>query len=144
MPRFHGLRVIPVSGLSPSAFHPNSGVLVLPVRMAPASLSRRTYGASTSPTRWAKMCEPKRAGTPSTRARSLIETGMPWSGPSRPPFITASSAARAAASAASAVTVQNALIVGFTCSMRSSTARVSSTGDSAFDRIWGMSSVAGV
>jgi hypothetical protein len=46
--------------------------------------------------------------------------------------------------AASAVTAQNALTFGFTCSMRSSTARVSSTGESAFDRIWGMSSVAGV
>src|SRR6266436_8285397 len=44
---FHGLRVMPVSGLSPSAFQPNSGVLVLPVRIAPASRSRRTNGAST-------------------------------------------------------------------------------------------------
>ncbi len=69
---------------------------------------------------------------------------MPCRGPSRPPFITTSSAARAAARAVSAVTVQNALIFGFTCSIRSSTARVSSTGDSAFDRIWGTSSVAGV
>src|SRR6266849_2455908 len=75
MPRFHGLRVIPVRGLSPSAFQPNSGVVVLPVRIVPAVLSRRTYGASTSPIRLAKTWEPKRAGTPSTRARSLIETG---------------------------------------------------------------------
>src|SRR2546425_2360073 len=27
MPGFHGLRVMPVSGLSPSAFQPNSGVV---------------------------------------------------------------------------------------------------------------------
>src|SRR6516162_2903036 len=35
--RPHGLRVIPVSGLSPSAFQPNSGVVVLPRMTAPAS-----------------------------------------------------------------------------------------------------------
>src|SRR5438477_12557415 len=51
---FHGLRVMPVSGLSPSAFQPNSGVLVLPVRIAPASRRRRTNGASTSPMRCSK------------------------------------------------------------------------------------------
>ncbi len=141
---FHGLRVMPVSGLSPSAFQPNSGVLVLPVRIAPASRRRRTNGASTSPMRCSKTGEPNLAGTPLTSARSLIETGMPWSGPSRSPFITAASAARAAASAVSPVTVTNALIFAFACSMRSSTARVTSTGERALERMRAMRSVAGV
>src|ERR1051325_3482127 len=94
---FHGLRVMPVSGLSPRAFQPNSGVVVLPVRMAPAPRSRRTYGASTSPMRCSDTYAPNFAGTPFTRARSLIETGPPWSGPSRSPFIPAASAAPAPA-----------------------------------------------
>ena len=35
---FHGLRVMPVSGESVTPFQPNSGVVVLPIRTAPASL----------------------------------------------------------------------------------------------------------
>src|SRR5580658_11059873 len=37
LPRFQGLRVIPVSGLSPTGLQPNSLVVVLPIRMAPAT-----------------------------------------------------------------------------------------------------------
>ena len=44
--RSHGLRVMPVSGLSPNAFQPNSGVVVLPRITAPASRSRATAGVS--------------------------------------------------------------------------------------------------
>ena len=44
--RSQGLRVIPVSGLSPNAFHPNSGVVVLPIITAPASRNRAVAGAS--------------------------------------------------------------------------------------------------
>src|SRR5258708_29944436 len=40
--RFHGLRVMPVSGLSPTALQPNSLVVVLPMRIAPAALARAT------------------------------------------------------------------------------------------------------
>src|ERR1700730_16522914 len=71
---FHGLRVMPVSGLSPRAFQPNSGVVVLRVRLAPASRSRGTQGAPTPPIRCPNTYEPNFAGTPFTRARSLIET----------------------------------------------------------------------
>ena len=127
---FHGLRVMPVSGLSPSAFQPNSGEVVLPTKIPPASCRRRTYGASTSGTRVAKMWEPPMVRTPLVNARSFTENGRPCSGPSGLPDITACSAWRAAASAVSAVTVQNALSVGLRRSIRSSTARVSSTGDS--------------
>src|SRR5437762_9357262 len=48
---FHGLRVLPVSGLSPVPFQPNSGVAVLPSITPPAARSRVTNGASTSGTR---------------------------------------------------------------------------------------------
>src|SRR3989454_8465562 len=82
--------------------------------------------------------------TPLVNARSLIENGTPWSSPSGPPRITVASAWRARSSAASAVSVQNALSLPFTRSMRSSTARVTSTGESCFVRIIVASSVAGV
>src|SRR5262249_10601495 len=38
---FHGLRAMPVSGLSPSAFQPNSGLVVLPSMTPPAAWRRR-------------------------------------------------------------------------------------------------------
>ena len=44
--RSQGLRVIPVNGLSPNAFQPNSGVVVLPIITAPASRNRAVAGAS--------------------------------------------------------------------------------------------------
>src|SRR5687768_7583804 len=44
----HGLRVIPVSAEFVSPLQPNSGVVVLPIRIAPASRSRAVAGASTS------------------------------------------------------------------------------------------------
>src|SRR5215470_18090052 len=69
---------------------------------------------------------------------------MPWSAPRAAPFTSACSASRAAAMARSAVTVQNALTTGLRLSMRSSTARMSSTGESFFARISAASSVAGV
>jgi hypothetical protein len=48
--RSSGLRVTPVSGLSPTGLHPNSLVVVLPIRIAPAARARSTEGASTFPT----------------------------------------------------------------------------------------------
>ena len=47
---FHGLRVMPKSGLSVTALWPNSGVVVLPTMMAPAPLSRSTQTESSSGT----------------------------------------------------------------------------------------------
>ena len=144
IPGFQGLREMPVRGLSPIAFQPNSGVVVLPSRTPPASSSRRTKGASTSGTRSAKMHDPDIVRTPFVKARSLMVNGMPWSGPRARPRITASSASRAASSACSAVSVQTALSVGFRRSMRARTARVSSTGETFFARMSPASSVAGV
>ncbi len=68
---------MPVSGLSPSAFQPNSGVVVLAIMMPPASLSLRTWGASTSVTRCSKMKEPDMVRTPRVKTRSLMVNGMP-------------------------------------------------------------------
>ena len=141
---FQGLREMPVNGLSQIAFQPNSGVVVFPTMMAPASLRRRTNGGSTSGTRSAKMNDPDIVLTPFVKWRSLMETGIPWSGPSRSRATTAASAARAASSAASAVTVQNALRTGLSRSIRSRTARVSSTGESFLARMRAARSVAGV
>jgi hypothetical protein len=45
--RFQGLRVMPVRGLSPTGLQPNSLVVVLPIRIAPAAFARSTAGAST-------------------------------------------------------------------------------------------------
>ena len=52
--RFHGLRVIPVSGLSQTALQPNSLVVDLPTMQPPAALTRSTAGASKSTTLSAK------------------------------------------------------------------------------------------
>src|SRR5215510_11211076 len=68
--------------------------------------------------------------------------GTPCSGPGEPPFITADSAVRASATARSPTTVQNALMRGFTLSIRARTAFVASTGEIFFERIAEASSVA--
>src|SRR5260221_693047 len=54
----HGLRVIPVSGESVTPFQPNSGVVVLPKKTAPASRSRATDGPSYSTGRGEVVFEP--------------------------------------------------------------------------------------
>ena len=56
--RFHGLRVMPVSGLSPTPLQPNSLVVVLPITIAPARLTRSTDGASAAATLSAMAREP--------------------------------------------------------------------------------------
>jgi len=70
--------------------------------------------------------------------------GIPWSGPSGSRRITARSARRAVSSALSAVMVQTALSVRFTRSIRSRTARHTSTGESALVLMSVDSRVAGV
>src|SRR5579871_5529366 len=78
---FHGLRVIPVSGLSVTAFQPNSGVVVLPTRTAPASFSRATVGASSSQgPLGSTVREPRSVGQPLVTRMSLIATGTPSRG----------------------------------------------------------------
>src|SRR6266478_6433396 len=57
--RFQGCRVTPVSGLSPTGLQPNSLVVVLPIRIAPAARARSTAGASTAATFFAIVREPE-------------------------------------------------------------------------------------
>src|SRR3984957_5481005 len=64
-----GLRVTPVSGLSPTGLHPNSLVVVLPIRIAPLAFARSTEGASTFPMLSAMPREPKAWGKPPTETR---------------------------------------------------------------------------
>src|ERR1700688_699850 len=78
--RFHGLRVIPVSGLSPTAIQPNSGVVVLPRMTAPASLRRATPGESSLSGTFSIRCEPRRVGNPRISIKSLIVAGTPSTG----------------------------------------------------------------
>src|SRR5262247_2480824 len=62
--RFQGFRLTPVTGLSVTPLKPNSGVVVLPTRMAPAALSFETDGASSSGTYVSRMREPNIVRTP--------------------------------------------------------------------------------
>src|SRR5215467_14276384 len=66
LPRFHGLRVIPCSGQSPTALQPNSLVVVLPMMIAPAARSRSTTGASAAATFFAMVRDPSVNGAPAT------------------------------------------------------------------------------
>src|SRR5262245_52205161 len=75
--RFQGCRVTPVSGLSPTGLQPNSLVVVLPIRIAPAARARSTAGASTAATLFAMVREPEAYVTPATAIRALAENGMP-------------------------------------------------------------------
>src|SRR5688572_26330681 len=56
---FQGLRVTPVSGESPTPLQPNSLVVVLPITIAPARLTRSADGASAVATLLAMAREPK-------------------------------------------------------------------------------------
>src|SRR5262245_65517950 len=99
--RSHGLRVMPVSGLSPMAFQPNSGVVVLPRSTAPASRRRATMGAS-SFQGWSRGTdfEPRSVGHPSAIITSFTLVGTPSTGPAGVPLIQRAYEAREAASAA--------------------------------------------
>src|SRR5260221_11181103 len=73
----HGLRVTPVNGLSVTAFQPNSGSVVLPMRIAPCSRRRATAGASWGDGSLDVRLDPNRVGMPATRKLYLMPTGMP-------------------------------------------------------------------
>ena len=76
--RSQGLRVTPDSGELVTPFQPNSGVVVLPRRIAPCSRSRAAagpssiHGCSLSTVR-----EPRKVGQPLVRMRSLTTAGTP-------------------------------------------------------------------
>src|SRR5207247_10328434 len=141
---FHGLRVGPKTALKVFAPAPNSGVLVLPRTIAPAAFNRSTTRASSAGTRCSKIFEPSVVRIPRVRVRSLIETGTPWSGPSLAPRLSAPVARFASASACSAATVQYALRLGFTFSIRARAGRVTSRGEALCRRLRPGGSVGGV
>src|SRR5260370_14171695 len=70
----HGLRVIPVSGESVTPFQPNSGVVVLPKKTAPASRSRATGGPASSTASGEVVREPLRNAQPVAALVFLIVT----------------------------------------------------------------------
>ena len=86
---FHGFRVAPKTALNVLPPAPNSGVLVLPRTMAPATSSRSTMSESSSGTWSSKTLEPQVVLMPLVWVRSLIVTGTPWSGPRAPFFLSA-------------------------------------------------------
>ena len=140
---FHGLRVMPVSGLSQTPFQPNSGVVVLPKITAPCSRRRATAGASSFHGPLGSIVfEPRRVGQPRVSNRSLIDVGTPSTSPLGSPFIQRASDARALSSANAGSTWQKAFSTGLSASTRFSTAWVTSTGESFFARYWARSSVA--
>src|SRR2546426_12774663 len=77
VPVFQGLRVMPVSGLSPSPFQPNSGVVVFPTMTPPACLRRRATGGAPPGPPAPKMNDPATARPPLLRGRRFFEKGVP-------------------------------------------------------------------
>ena len=61
---FHGLRVTPVRGELPVPFQPNSGVVVFPITIAPAEVSRATIGADSRAGSSELVSEPFPVGSP--------------------------------------------------------------------------------
>src|SRR4030088_2931437 len=77
-----GFLVIPVSGLSPIAFHPNSGVVVLPSMTAPCSRRRAVAGESSLQGPSAEISrDPLRVGQPFVRTTSLMVAVTPSTSP---------------------------------------------------------------
>ncbi len=121
---------------------PNSGVLVLPTVIAPASRIRRTIGASVSGTWSAKIGEPYVVRIPAVSARSLCATGRPCSGPRHRPRARSRSASSASRLARSATSVTIALTSGLTSSIRRRCASSSSTAPTCLVRSSSIISVA--
>src|SRR5262249_13943158 len=101
-----GLRVTPVNGLSVTAFQPNSGSVVLPMRIAPCSRRGATDGASCFDGSPEVSLDPNRVGIPATSRLSLMPTGMPSMRPLGAPAIQRASASLACLRAPSRSTQQ--------------------------------------
>ena len=77
---FQGLRVMPQSGDSVKPAWANSGVVVLPITIAPAPVSLSTIAASASGTQCSKTKEPSVVRRPLVGVRSLKASGTPSRG----------------------------------------------------------------
>ena len=133
--RFHGLRVWPNSGESVIDLEPNSGVVVLPIRIAPCARSRATATASSAGTLSRNGTAPNVVLTPAVLTRSLTVSGRPCSRPTGSPRIRAASAARASSMARSAHSVMKQFKAGCSRCARASAAPTSSTGDTDRSRM---------
>ena len=140
-PSIHGFSVRPKTRLSVSNQKTNSGTFVWPRNIPPACLSQATAVASWAGTWSSKSMDPLVVLTPSASNESLAVKGTPWSGPHRPPRMTASSASRALSIAAS-TSVTTALSLELRASIRSKWALMTSTGDRVLLRMPSASSVA--
>src|SRR5258708_31245594 len=79
---------MPVNGLSPIAFHPNSGVVVLPRSTAPCSRSLAVAGESSFQGPAVELSrDPLRVGHPFVRTTSLIVAGTPSTRPAAAAFL---------------------------------------------------------
>src|SRR6185295_5640571 len=79
--RSYGLSVDPNTGLKVCDPAPNSGVFVLPTRIAPACLTRSTSSESSAGMKSLKIGEPNVVRIPLVGWRSLWAIGSPCSGP---------------------------------------------------------------
>ena len=78
--RFQGFPVRPETRFSVSYAIKNSGVLVLPRRIAPALRKRSATGAVREGISLARRSEPAGTGQFATSMQLLIVSGIPWSG----------------------------------------------------------------
>ena len=133
--RSYGLRVAPKTGLNVWEPAPNSGVLVLPMVIAPARSIRSTTMSFSVGTLSLYRGEPNVVRIPRVSIRSLCATGSPCSGPSIAPRACISSALAAAAAASSGTRVTIALTFGLTRSICARCAASASRAESFFARI---------
>src|SRR5579863_4124053 len=129
--RSHGLWLGPNPEFSVEEPIANSSMLVLPIRTAPASRSRRVTVDSYGGYQPSRILEPQVAGAPTVANRSLTATGTPASAPSGSPAARLRSTSRACASASSGFTCRNALTRSSTAAMRSRCARVTSAAETS-------------
>ena len=115
-----GFRVRPCSGLSVVSRIDISGVLVRPIRMAPAFSKFDTTGEWSGAMVSLNISIPLVVARPLVSTFTLTVTGTPCSGPSVLPSATAASAACAAVRADSSSKSTIALSCAFFCSIRPS------------------------
>lgn len=118
---FQGLRVIPSRSLSVNETVPNSGVVVLPMKMNPADRNWATSWLSAGFGSGDDALDPSVVGQPSTSSRSLIGNGTPknaGSSSTERADASCSVAARASARARWSSRSANALSAPFSSSTR--------------------------
>ncbi len=120
----------------------NSGVLVRPTMTAPASISRRTIGASSRAMMWARPATPFGVRWPRTSTLSLMVMGTPNSGPVVSPASRLASRRSAAATALSPRSSVTAFNRGFISRRRATADTATSRHDTSPDRVAAATSVA--